>query len=50
MVRIRDTKHLERIAVSQSVLEAIEGSPEFEILGPAEPLRFDAEGNLLGEL
>ena len=50
VVRIRDTKHLERIAVSQAVLDEIEGSPEFEILGPAEPLRFDADGNLLGEL
>ena len=50
VVRIRDTKHLERIAVSQAVLDEIGGSPEFEVLGPLEPLQFDADGNLLGEL
>lgn len=50
VVRIRDTKHLDRIAVSQAVLDEVAGSQEFEALGPAEPLRFDAEGNIVGDL
>lgn len=50
IVRIRDTKHLEKIAVSQAVLDEVASSPEFEVLGPAAPLEFDAEGNLRGNI
>jgi hypothetical protein len=46
VVRIRDTKHLERIAVSEAALEEVAGSEEFEQLGSPEPLRFDVEGYL----
>lgn len=47
VVRIRDTKHLERIAVSQAVLDEVAESTEFEVLGPAKALVFDDEGNLV---
>ncbi|HMR34375.1 MAG TPA: hypothetical protein PKA13_17385 [Geminicoccaceae bacterium] len=50
VVRIRDTKHLEKIAVSQAVLDEVAGSSEFEVLGQPEPLRFDDEGDIVGDL
>lgn len=50
VVRIRDTKHLDHIEVSQAVLDQIAGSGQFETLGPPAPLQFDAEGNLLRDV
>jgi hypothetical protein len=49
VVRIRDTKHLDRIAVSQAVLDEVKGSTELEPLGPARPLRFDEGGYLVDD-
>jgi hypothetical protein len=46
VVRIADTKHVERILVSPAVLREIEGSGDFEVLGPLEAMRFDGEGFL----
>jgi len=46
IVRLADTLHLDRIAVSPALLPALAGDPRFEVLGPPEPLAFDAAGNL----
>ncbi|MCL6517570.1 DUF362 domain-containing protein [Alicyclobacillus sp.] len=47
VVRIRNTLHLERIWVSESVLPEISGDPRLEVLGPAEPMRFTDAGDLV---
>lgn len=46
VVRIRDTLHLGEIQVSEALLEEIRENPAFEILGEAEDLSFDGQGNL----
>ena len=46
VVRIPNTKHLERIQVSEACLADIQGRPELAVLGPARPLEFDGEGYL----
>jgi len=46
MVRIRDTLHMDRMMVSESILAEVNGKPGIELLRQAEDLRFDAMGNL----
>ncbi len=47
IVRIRNTLELIEIEVSEPLLPMIRANPQrFDILGPAAPMRFDAEGNL----
>lgn len=46
-IRIRNTLMLERIWVSPAVWEEIRALPHVEAAGPAQPLAFDAGGNLL---
>jgi hypothetical protein len=43
---IRNTLELDRMALSENLLPAIESNPMLEILGPAREMEFDAEGNL----
>jgi lactate racemase-like protein len=47
MVRIRDTAHLDRLLVSESLLRDVRENERLEILGRAEELRFDDEDNLV---
>jgi hypothetical protein len=47
VVRIHDTLHLMEYWISPGLLEEARALPNLEIVGPAEPLRFDASGNLL---
>ncbi len=47
IVRLADTLHLDRISVSEALLPALARDPRFQVLGPPEPLPFDADGNLL---
>jgi hypothetical protein len=47
IVRIRNTLDLIEIEVSEPLLPVVRANPQlFDILGPAAPMRFDAEGNL----
>jgi hypothetical protein len=45
-VRIRSTKRLGEISISEGLLDEARAHQEVEILGPAEPLEFDSYGNL----
>jgi hypothetical protein len=47
VVRIRDTKSLDEIAVSPACIPDLVGSDGFEILGSAQALRFDPLGNIV---
>ncbi len=47
--RIRNTLCLEEVDISEPCLEQANGGSTFEILGTANPLALDAEGNLAGE-
>jgi hypothetical protein len=47
MARIRDTAHLDRLLVSEALRGEVEGSDRLEVLGEAEELRFDPQGNLV---
>lgn len=38
LVRIRDTKHLDRLWVSTALLPLVEANPALKVIGPAEPL------------
>ncbi len=38
LVRVRDTKHLDRLWVSPALLPSVEANPRLKVLGPAEPL------------
>jgi hypothetical protein len=46
LMRIADTKHLERFWASASMLAELESRADCEILGPARPIAFDDEGML----
>jgi hypothetical protein len=46
VIRIRDTVHLEEIWVSQSLMREAHSNPHVEVLGVAEQLFFDQNGNL----
>ncbi len=47
MVRIENTLRLETLAVSESLLPALEGRHDVEIAGAPEPMTFDAGGFLV---
>lgn len=47
IVRIKNTKKLHKIQMSEPYLEEIGGKPEFTVLGEAKPFVFDAEGILV---
>ncbi len=47
---IRNTMELALLALSENLRPEIEQNPALEILGPAQELPFDAEGNLLSPL
>jgi hypothetical protein len=47
VVRIRNTKALHRIGVSESCLPDIENRSDFVVLGAPQPIQFDAAGNLM---
>lgn len=44
IVRLRDTKHLERLYASEPLLAELEATGRVEILGRPEPIRFDKNG------
>ncbi len=44
---IRNTLELERAAVSETLLEAVEANPRVEVESGPHPLRFDEAGNLI---
>jgi len=49
IVRIKNTKKLHKIQMSETYLDEIKGKPEsFAILGDAKPFVFDAKGELIG--
>ena len=45
-VRIRTTLHLSEAYASEALLPELEENPNAEVLGPAEEMQFDADGNL----
>jgi Domain of unknown function (DUF362) len=47
LVRLRNTLDLEHLLVSESLRPQVEGRPDLEITGDAEPLHFDDDGQLL---
>ncbi len=47
VARIRDTLHLDEFWVSSHLAAGRGPSSNLEVLGPPEPLRFDARGNLI---
>jgi Lactate racemase N-terminal domain len=47
IVRISDTLNLERMLVSEPCLGALRGDAEVTVVGAAEPMTFDAAGNML---
>jgi hypothetical protein len=47
VVRIRNTKALHRIGVSESCLPDIEGRSDFVVLGPPRSIQFDTAGTLM---
>ncbi len=47
IVRIKNTKKLHKIQMSEAYLDEIKGSDSFTILGDAKPIEFDSEGNLI---
>ena len=46
IIRIKNTLELETVLVSEALLPYCEKHPNLEVLGPAEALVFDANGNL----
>lgn len=46
VVYIQDTLHLEHILISEALLPDALANPGLEVLGPAAPLVFDAEGTM----
>src|SRR5205823_1992963 len=46
VLRIRNTLALEEVEASEPCLAELQAQTEFQVLGPARPLRFDAEGDL----
>jgi hypothetical protein len=47
VVRIKNTLELTELSVSESLLDEVRAHPRLELLTAPEPLRFDADGNLL---
>ncbi len=47
IVRIKNTKKLHKILMSEPYLEEIRGRPELAVLGEDKPFAFDADGRLL---
>jgi len=47
VARIRDTLHLDRFSASRALLSEARGP--IDVAGPAQPLRFDEGGSLLGD-
>ena len=47
LVRILDTLHVKDVLISESLLPQAEALDEVTVLGPAFPMEFDANGNLL---
>ncbi len=47
VVRIRDTLHLDRLIVSEALLNEVQGRADIEVLHGPAPLAFDELGNLL---
>ena len=47
IVRIRNTKKLHKIEMSETYLPEIKGSEYFTVLGDPQPFRFDGDGNIL---
>jgi hypothetical protein len=47
IVRIKNTKKLQKIWMSEPYLAEIETSDSFELLGPPEPVKFDPDGYLV---
>ena len=46
IVRITDTLHLEKIWVSEAILDDVRSNPNFEVLEDAMPLNFNKNGDL----
>ncbi|WP_072524712.1 lactate racemase domain-containing protein [Clostridium sp. Marseille-P3244] len=46
VVRISDTLHLEKIWVSEALLEEVDGHPQMTVLGEKSPLAFNGSGDL----
>jgi hypothetical protein len=46
IVRVRDTKHLEHLYVSAPLLPGLLAGGAVEVVDPAHPIRFDADGML----
>ena len=46
IVHIANTLHLEHVRVSETLAGELNDAARFEILGPAEPMTFDGQGNL----
>jgi hypothetical protein len=44
IVRLRDTKHLERFYASESLLPELQATGACEVVEPARPIRFDVNG------
>jgi hypothetical protein len=47
LVRIKNTLQLDTILVSPSLIEEVKGSEDMKIIGEAETMKFDDQGNLL---
>ena len=47
LVRISDTKYLEKIQVSKALKAEVESNPNLTILNPWQPMAFGKDGNLL---
>jgi len=47
LVRIRDTLHLDRLQVSEALLEEVRRHPRMEVVGEPQEMAFDASGRLI---
>jgi hypothetical protein len=47
LVRISDTKYLEKLQVSKALKAEVERNPKLTLLGPWQPMAFGKDGNLL---
>jgi hypothetical protein len=47
LVRITDTKYLEKVQVSRALKVEVEDNPNLALISPWRPMAFDTEGNLL---
>jgi hypothetical protein len=46
VIQVTNTLHMAEVLVSEAYLPEIQKRPDLQILGPAEDMQFDAEGNL----